>query len=85
MNFPAPDGVVWHLLLPVSKGWGSGVKSRFDAQTLEARLGVINSQGGVVTLDVPVSSNGTIPREVLGVLQTVGPALQKLKRRTGSS
>ena len=76
-NFPAPEGVIWHLLLPVSKGWGAGVKSRFDVRTLKDRIGLINSQGGVVTLDVPVSADGTIPREVLGVLQKLGPDLQK--------
>jgi hypothetical protein len=77
-NFPAPDGVIWHLLLPVSKGWGAGVKSRFDANTLKGRIDLIDSQGGVVTLDVPVSSEGTIPPEVLGVLQKVGQGIRKL-------
>ena len=78
-NFPAPEGVVWHLLLPVSKGWGAGVKSRFDVETLKRRMDLIDSQGGVVTLDVPVSPDGTIPREVLGVLQKVGQDIRKLR------
>ena len=78
-NFPAPDGVVWHLLLPVSKGWGAGVKSRFDVETLKDRIDRIDSQGGVVTLDVPVSPDGTIPRAVLGVLKEVGRDIGKLK------
>ncbi|MFP6769813.1 MAG: alpha-L-fucosidase [Planctomycetaceae bacterium] len=83
-NFPAPKGVVWHLLLPVSKGWGAGVKSRFDVQTLKDRIDLIDSQGGVVTLDVPVSPGGTIPREVLGVLQQLGRDIRKLKDGTRS-
>ncbi|MEE3366328.1 MAG: alpha-L-fucosidase [Planctomycetota bacterium] len=78
-NFPAPEGVVWHLLLPVSKGWGAGVKSRFDVETLKSRVDLIDSQGGVVTLDVPVSPEGTIPREVLGVLQKMGQDIRKLR------
>ena len=32
MNFPAPKGVVWHLLMPVSKGWGAGTESKFDLE-----------------------------------------------------
>ena len=78
-NFPAPDGVVWHLLLPVSKGWGAGVKSRFDVKTLKDRIDRIDSEGGVVTLDVPVAPDGTVPREVLGVLKAVGQDIEKLK------
>ena len=71
--------MVWHLLLPISKGWGAGVKSRFDVATLKDRIDQIDSQGGVVTLDVPVSPGGTIPREVLGVLKDVGRDIEKLK------
>ena len=71
-NFPAPDGVIWHLLLPVSNGWGSGHQSRFDLKTLEDRIDQINVEGGVVTLDVPIAANGTIPAEVLRTLQQLG-------------
>ncbi len=80
-NFPAPDGVIWHLLLPLSKGWGAGVTSRFDVDTLKDRIGLINNQGGVVTLDVPVSSDGKIPRGILEVLQKAGPEIQTPKDR----
>ena len=78
-NFPAPDGVVWHLLLPVSKGRGAGVKSRFDVKTLKDRIDRIDCEGGVVTLDVPVAPDGTVPREVLGVLKAVGRDIEKLR------
>jgi len=80
-NFPAPEGVIWHLLLPVSKGWGAGVKSRFAVNTLTDRIGLINSQGGVVTLDVPVTSDGTIPRDILDVLQKAGQVIQAPRDR----
>ena len=36
-NFP-PHGVVWHLLLPVSNGWGSGNTPKFDLETLTKGL-----------------------------------------------
>ena len=77
INFPAPEGVVWHLLLPVSKGWGSGDQSRFDLKTLTDRIGQINGEGGVVTLDVPIAANGTIPPEVLRILQQLGKEISK--------
>ena len=78
-NFPAPKDVVWHLLLPVSKGWGAGVESRFDVKTLKERIDVINSQRGVVTLDVPIAPDGAIPGGVLRVLQELGKESEQLK------
>jgi len=78
-NFPAPKGVVWHLLLPVSDGWGSGTKPRFDPATLKDRLDLINAEGGVVTLDTPIASDGAIPKDVLAVLRKVGRDITKLK------
>jgi hypothetical protein len=78
-NFPAPEGVVWHLLLPVSKGWGAGVESRFDLQTLQDRIDLINAEGGVVTLDVPIAANGAIPGGVLRTLQELAKENERLR------
>lgn len=69
VNFPAPEGVIWHLLLPVGEGWGAGEVSRFDVATLKDRIDHINSEGGAVTLDVPVAADGRIPP---GILRTLG-------------
>ena len=71
-NFPAPNGVVWHLLLPVSDGWGAGTKPRFEVETLRERIDEINSQGGAVTLDAPITANAEIPSHVLASLKQLG-------------
>ena len=76
-NFPAPEGVAWHLLLPVGTGWGAGVETRFDLKTLKDRIDLINVEGGVVTLDVPIAPSGTIPGRILGVLQELGKEISK--------
>ena len=78
-NFPAPEGVVWHLLLPVSKGWGAGVESRFEVEMLKDRVDLINAEGGAVTFDVPIASDGTIPGGILQVLQQLGKDSEKLR------
>lgn len=78
-NFPAPKGVIWHLLLPVSKGWGAGTESRFKVTALQEHIGVINAEGGVVTLDTPISSDGEIPEKVLKTLQQLGNGLLSKK------
>ena len=76
-NFPAPDGVIWHLLLPVSNGWGSGNTPRFEVKTLTERIGEINEQGGLVSLDTPISPKGKIPGKVLNTLSQLGRRLSQ--------
>ena len=78
-NFPAPEGVVWHLLLPVSDGWGAGSQSRFSLETLRNRIDTINAEGGAVTLDVPITADGQMPKPVLGLLRELGSEIDKLR------
>ena len=78
-NYPAPEGVIWHLLLPVSDGWGSGTRSRFDPTTLRGRIDLINAQGGAVTLDVPIEADGTIPADILKTLSKLHPLRERLR------
>jgi hypothetical protein len=78
-NFPAPKGVVWHLLLPLAKGWGAGTESKFPISTLRDRVDLINSEGGTVTLDLPIASNGAIPAAILRTLGELGKESHKLK------
>ena len=61
--------MVWHLLLPLSKGWGAGTDSRFDVKTLKQHIEIINAEGGTVTFDLPIAADGKIPA---GVLRTLG-------------
>lgn len=77
-NFPAPKGVIWHLLLPVSEGWGSGTEMRFEVTTLKQRIDVINAEGGTVTLDTPITPEGRIPGKILRDLQKLGQNVNKL-------
>ena len=76
-NFPAPKGVVWHLLMPVSNGWGAGTKPKFDLDVLTERIGAINKEEGLVTLDTPISPDGKIPGEVLKTLAQLGRNLPR--------
>ena len=78
-NYPAPEGVTWHLLLPVSDGWGSGTKSRFDLTTLRDRIDLINAQGGAVTFDTPISTDGTIPSDILKTLMKLHPLRDQIR------
>ena len=77
-NFPSPPGVVWHLLLPVSDGWGAGTVSRFEPSELKARIDLINAEKGVVTLDTPISESGKIPKAILGTLRELGDEIEQI-------
>ena len=79
VNFPAPEGVIWHLLLPVGEGWGAGEVSRFGVATLKDRVDHINAEGGAVTLDVPVSADGRIPPGILRTLRELGKESASLR------
>ena len=78
-NFPAPDGVVWHLLLPVSDGWNAGTKPRFTLTTLRKHIDTINAEAGVTTLDVPIAADGSMPEAVLETLKSLGRESDKLR------
>lgn len=78
-KFPAPEGVVWHLLLPVSDGWGAGSEPRFRVRELRDRVDVINADGGTVTFDVPIGADGAIPDDILSALQELGRNIEMLR------
>jgi hypothetical protein len=78
-NFPAPDGVVWHLLLPVSDGWNAGTKPRFTLTMLQKHIDTINAEAGVTTLDVPIAADGSMPEAVLETLKSLGRESDKLR------
>ncbi|MCH2208017.1 MAG: alpha-L-fucosidase [Lentisphaerales bacterium] len=80
-NFPSPEGVIWHFLFPLSKGWGAGTepKPEYTADYLIKGIDTANAQGGAVTLDTPCLPNGTIPPAVLQRLQELAKVKDKLK------
>ena len=78
-NFPAPKGVVWHLLMPLSKGWGAGTESKFETKLLKDRIDLINAEGGAVTFDLPIAPDGAIPAAVLETLRELAKDASRLK------
>ena len=78
-DFPAPEGVIWHLLMPLSKGWGAGTESKFEVELLKDRIDQINAEGGAVTFDLPIAPDGAIPAGVLKTLRSLAKDAAKLK------
>jgi hypothetical protein len=65
------DGTQIHMLSYLGETWGSG-SPRFSVEQAIKFTRMIRDNGGVVTWDVPVQLNGTIPRPFMDQLATIG-------------
>ena len=62
----------------------AGTECQFELSTLRERIDIINAQGGAVTFDVPIASDGKMPKAVLSVLRELGSDVDKLRGRAYS-
>ena len=60
--------IQWHALSYLGSWWGQG-QPRFLAEFVVSYTKASNAAGGVVTWDVPISDNGTIPQAFLDQLK----------------
>ena len=61
------DGAQYHLLTFLGEYWGRG-EPRFSREMLAGYTQFVNSHGGVISWDVPISTDGHIPDEYLDAL-----------------
>ena len=59
-NHPAPRNVQWHVLGFLGSNWGKADGPRRSSTEMANYVKSVNEQGGVVTLDVHVSSRGEV-------------------------
>jgi len=76
-SHPAPKGMKWQILTYLGNTWGKGATPRYGADKLIPYIDKVNAQGGSVTFDVPLSSEGAIPESFMTVLKE----LAKRKRK----
>ncbi|HYX08237.1 MAG TPA: alpha-L-fucosidase [Bacteroidales bacterium] len=72
------DGKQIHILSFLGKTWGQGDPRFTDAQIMRYSLDV-NEVGGAVTWDVPPKLDGTISKDFMKQLVTIGKALGTIK------
>lgn len=65
----------YHILSYLGERWG-GVKLRFTDEFVVDYTKSVNSKGGVVTWDVPISESGLIPQEFIDQLSMISKADQ---------
>lgn len=59
-QYPAPAGVQWHVLGYLGSSWAAADGPRRSDAEMVNYVKTVNAQGGVVTLDVHVSSRGEV-------------------------
>lgn len=73
---PAEGGLQWHFLSYVGSRWGRADGPRESDRRLIDYIRTVNRQGGVVTLDVHCSADGTIYEPHLAQLAAVREAIR---------
>ena len=68
----------WHHLTGLGPKWGRGSKPRYSADKLIPYVDKINARGGVVTFDVPISSEGVISESFMTILRELGQRTGKI-------
>ncbi len=73
---PAAEGLQWQLLCHLSSGWGTAdAPQKSDAAMIDY-IRTVNTQGGVVSMDVHVADDGTVYGPHLAQLTAIGQALR---------
>lgn len=67
------NGAQYHILSYLGERWGGG-KPRFTNEFVINYTKSVNSKGGVVTWDVPISESGLIPQEFIDQLSMIPKA-----------
>jgi hypothetical protein len=76
INDGTVNGVQYHILTYMGKWWGNG-SPRFDFDFIMSYTRHVNSQGGVVTWDVPIGATGQIPDEFIALLTQMDGSIHK--------
>lgn len=70
------DGAQYHILSYLGAQWGGG-EPRFANEFVMEFTGGVNSKGGVVTWDVPISKGGLIPQPFINQLTVLGKQISR--------
>ena len=75
-QFPAPAGVQWQILSHLGPNWGKAEAPRSSDAAMIDYIRTVNAQGGVVTMDVSVSTDGKVFAPHLDQLRAIKAALR---------
>jgi hypothetical protein len=74
-NPPFPN-VCWHILAYIGDYWGDPTGPNYPDSWMINYIRRVNSQGGVVSMDVHINEDGTIYPPHLTQLKAIGKALR---------
>jgi hypothetical protein len=59
-QYPAPEGMVWHVLAHVGSHWGKADGPQHSDEHMIDYIHTVNAQGGVVSIEVAIGDKGAV-------------------------
>jgi len=75
-QFPVPTGLQWHILSFLGSHWAAADGPKQSDQAMIDYIRTVNTQGGVVTMDVNVSPDGKVYPPALEQLRAIKTAIR---------
>lgn len=75
-QYPAPEGMVWHILAHLGTYWGKNDGPQQSDQAMIDYVRAVNATNGVVSIEVNVDGKGTVYAPHLAQLKAVAAAVR---------
>ncbi len=75
-QYPAPEGMVWHILAHLGTTWAKADGPQHADQAMIDYIRTVNAQGGVVSIEVAIDANGIVYDPHFSQLTAIAKALR---------
>lgn len=75
-QYPAPEGMLWHILAHLGTRWGKADGPQHSDQAMIDYIRAVNAQNGVVSIEVAIDGQGSVYAPHLAQLEAIAKALR---------
>jgi len=75
-QFPAPEGMVWHILAHLGTRWAKADGPQHPDQAMIDYIRTVNAQGGAVSIEVAIDGSGAVYAPHFAQLKAIAAALR---------
>ncbi|MFO7976803.1 MAG: alpha-L-fucosidase [Candidatus Hydrogenedentota bacterium] len=75
-QYPAPKDMLWHILAHLGSRWAKADGPQHSNDHMIDYIRTVNTQGGVVSIEVAISEDGTVYTPHLAQLQAIAEAIR---------